>query len=50
MLRLLVATLLLCLVSPVMAAAIETGDPVLDAAFVQILDRDFATKAQGVAA
>jgi len=50
MLRLLVATLLLCLVLPAMAADIETGDPVLDAAFVQILDRDFATKAQGVAA
>ena len=48
MLRILVTSLLLCLVSPLMAAGIETGDPVLDAAFEQIQDRDFATKAEGV--
>ena len=50
MLRILVTTLLLCLVSPLMAASIETGDAVLDAAFEQMLDRDFATKAEGVTA
>jgi urea transport system permease protein len=49
MLRLFVTTLLLCLMFPIMAADIETGDPTLDAAFVQIRDRDFSTKAQGVA-
>jgi urea transport system permease protein len=50
MLRILVTSLLLCLVSPLMAADIETGDAVLDAAFEQMLDRDFATKAKGVTA
>ena len=50
MLRILVTSLLLCLVSPLMAAGIETGDAALDAAFEQILDRDFATKALGVTA
>ena len=50
MLRLIVTTLLLCLVSPLLAAAIETGDPALDAAFSQILDRNFDTKALGVTA
>jgi len=50
MLRVIVTTLLLCLASPLMAGAIETDDPVLDAAFEQVLDRDFATKAEGVAA
>lgn len=48
MLRLLVTMLLLCLLSPLLAADIETGDEALDAAFAQILDRDFAVKAQGV--
>jgi len=50
MLRMLVTTLLLCLVSPLMAADIETGDAVLDAAFGQMLDRDFAIKGEGVTA
>ena len=50
MLRVFVATLLLCLVSPIMAAAVETGDPALDAVFEKILDRDFAIKGEGVAA
>ena len=50
MLRLFVTTLLFCLVTPLAAANIETGDPALDAAFVQILDRDFDVKVQGVAA
>ncbi len=48
MLRILVTTLLLCLVSPSFAANIETGDATLDAAFAQLLERDFAIKAQGV--
>jgi urea transport system permease protein len=50
MLRLFVTTLLLCLASPLLAAEIETGDEKLDAAFTLLLDRDFDTKAQGVAA
>jgi len=52
MLRTIVATLLLCLLIPHIAAAaeIETGDATLDAAFAQVLDRDFDIKAQGVAA
>ena len=50
MLRLFVTTLLLCLVTPLAAAEIDTGDPALDAAFAQIQDRDFAVKAQGVTA
>lgn len=50
MLRILVTVLLLCLVSPLFAADIETGDPALDAVFAQILDRDFAVKGQGIAA
>ena len=48
MLRLFVTTLLFCLVTPLAAANIETGDPALDAAFVQIQDRDFTVKVQGV--
>ena len=48
MLRSLVILLLLCLAPPLYAAEIETGDAALDAAFAQILDRDFAVKAQGV--
>jgi len=48
MLRILVTTLLLCLVSPLFAADIETGDATLDAAFAQLLERDFAIKAKGV--
>ena len=50
MLRPVVTLMLLCLMSPLLAADIETGDPALDAAFVQILDRDFDVKVQGVAA
>ena len=50
MFRLVVTIVLLCLAHPVFAAAIETGDPTLDAAFKQILDRDFGTKALGVEA
>ncbi|MGB5453053.1 MAG: urea ABC transporter permease subunit UrtB [Sedimenticolaceae bacterium] len=50
MLRSVVTALLLCLMSPILAADIETGDPTLDAAFSQIQDRNFATKAEGVAA
>jgi len=50
MLRTLVTTLLLCLSLPLLAAEIETGDAALDAAFAQILDRDFEVKGQGVAA
>ena len=34
--------------APLAAANIETGDPALDAAFAQLLDRDFDTKAEGV--
>jgi urea transport system permease protein len=48
MLRLFVTMLLLCLLIPVHAATIETGDDALDAAFAQLLERDFAVKAQGV--
>jgi urea transport system permease protein len=48
MLRIVVTTLLLCLTLPSLAAEIETGDPGLDGAFAQILDRDFDVKAQGV--
>ena len=48
MLRFIVTTLWLCLTTPVLAAAIETGDETLDAAFMQLLERDFAVKAQGV--
>ncbi|MCG6965846.1 MAG: urea ABC transporter permease subunit UrtB [Chromatiaceae bacterium] len=50
MLRILVTTLLLCLMPPLFAADIETGDPALDAAFAQILDRDFDVKGQGITA
>jgi urea transport system permease protein len=48
MLRFLVTVLLLCLTLPSVAAKIETGDATLDAAFVQLLERDFAVKQQGV--
>ena len=48
MLRIIAALLLLCLSSSAMTAEIETGDAGLDAAFVQLLDRDFEVKAQGV--
>jgi urea transport system permease protein len=50
MLRAVFSLLSLCLMAPLFAAEIETGDPALDAAFMQITDRDFATKQQGVAA
>ena len=50
MLRLLVTLLLLCLASAPIAAEIETGDATIDAAFAQLLDRNFDVKAQGVAA
>ena len=50
MLRAVVTLLLLCLASPLFAAIVETDDPALDAAFAQILDRDFGVKSQGVAA
>jgi len=52
MLRTVVTTLFVCLLFPLTAAAaaIETGDARLDAAFEQILDRDFDVKATGVAA
>ena len=50
MLRIVVTTLLLCLMAPLMAADIQTGVPVLDAAFAQIQDRNFDTKAEGVSA
>jgi urea transport system permease protein len=50
MLRAVFSLLSLCLMAPLFAAEIETGDPALDAAFVQITDRDFAIKQQGVAA
>jgi urea transport system permease protein len=40
--------MLSCLSASLMAAEIETGDAALDAVFAQILDRDFAVKAQGV--
>ena len=50
MLRAIAATILICLSPLLLAAEIETGDPALDAAFVQLLDRDFAVKQQGVAA
>ena len=48
MLRVFVTTLLLCLSTTALAAKIETGDPTLDAAFEQLLNRDFAIKAEGV--
>jgi urea transport system permease protein len=48
MLRALVTALLLCLAPPLLAADIETGDPALDAAFAQILERDFGVKGQGI--
>ncbi len=50
MFRLVVTVVLLCLTPPVLAAAIETDDSALDAAFTRILDRDFGTKALGVEA
>jgi urea transport system permease protein len=50
MLRLLATLLLLGLSAAPAAADIETGDPALDAAFAQLLDRDFDTKAEGVTA
>ncbi len=50
MLRAVLILLSLCLMAPLFAADIETGNPALDAAFMQIKDRDFATKQQGVAA
>jgi urea transport system permease protein len=46
--RILASLLLLCLMSPAIAADIETGDPALDAAFVLLLDRSFDVKQQGV--
>ncbi|MCB1803212.1 MAG: urea ABC transporter permease subunit UrtB [Gammaproteobacteria bacterium] len=49
MVRLFVTLLLVCLASATVAAEIETGDVTLDAAFEQLLDRNFDTKAQGVA-
>ena len=50
MLRLLMTLLTLCLISPLYAAEIATGDTTLDAAFEQLLDRNFDVKEQGVAA
>ncbi len=50
MLRIIVTTLLFCLMAPLLAADIETGDPALDTAFAQLRDRNFDTKAEGVAA
>jgi urea transport system permease protein len=49
MLRIL-AALMFVLSATTFAADLETGDPALDAAFVQILDRDFDVKALGVKA
>jgi urea transport system permease protein len=50
MLRIIVTLFLLCPISPLLAADIETGDATLDAAFAQLRERDFAVKAEGVAA
>ncbi len=50
MLRFALAALLLCLLSPSHAAEIQTGDATLDAAFEQILDRNFGVKDEGVVA
>ena len=48
MLRILVTLLLLCLTPAMLAAEIESGDATLDAAFEQLLDRDFDVKSQGL--
>ena len=50
MYRILASLLLLALTFTAGAAEIETGDPALDAAFAQLLERDFDIKAQGVQA
>ncbi|MCB1759661.1 MAG: urea ABC transporter permease subunit UrtB [Gammaproteobacteria bacterium] len=50
MLRFIVTLLLLCLGATLPAAEVETGDARLDAAFEQLLDRNFDVKALGVAA
>jgi len=46
--RILAALAWLALAATAGAAEIETGDPTLDAAFAQILDRDFDVKLRGV--
>lgn len=48
--RILAVLLLVACALPAGAAAVNTGDPALDAAFAQVLDRDFTTKLQGVEA
>ena len=48
MARLILTLLTLCLLAPVQAADVDTGDPDLDAAFTLLLDRDFDRKAEGI--